>query len=137
MRYFDNYSEDNVISKLLYIYFAFAHGSVGVFLVLEDLERFNSKVLRAMGSVIPMGIWGLILLIAALGFILMAIQEGKSKNISMVVAGIVGAFVFGLMAMASLELSVNQTNTTNYIFISSVDLLIATLGGITLWRRRT
>lgn len=137
MRYFDNYDEDNVVSKILYIYFAFAHGSLGLFLIMSDLARFNSKVLSAMGEVMPMRAWGLIFLLAAIAFVLIAIQEGSSKSISMVVAGFVGSVTFGLMAMASLELSVNQTNTMNYIFISSVDLLIATLGGVTLWKRRT
>lgn len=137
MRYFDNYDQDNVVSKLLYIYFAFAHGSIGLFLVVSDLERFNSKVLKAMGYVVPMSVWGLLFLVTAITFILIALQEGKAKHISMIVAGLMGAMVFGLMAMASLELSVNQTNTMNYIFISSVDLIIATLGGVTLWKSKT
>jgi len=137
MRYFDNYSEDNVVSKILYIYFAFSHGVFGLFLVVEDLSRFNSKVINAMDSVMPISIWGVMLILSALSFMLVAIQEGKIKGMSMIFAGFVGAMIYGLLAMASMELSVNQTNTLNYIFISSVDLLIATLGGITLWKLRT
>jgi len=137
MRYFNNYSEDNVVAKILYIYFAFAHGAFGFFLVTEDLSRFNSKVIDAMGNIIPISIWGLILIAAGLGFLLAAIQENNIKSISMIVAGLIGAVIYGLMTMASIELSVNQTNTVNYVFISSVDLLIAMLGGVTLWKRRT
>lgn len=137
MERFKSYGVDDLVSKTFFLYFAFIHGALGFFLVTNDLSIYNSKVLSQMGHILPMPLWGFILLLSSSCFILSALQEGTPKFISMLISGLLGNVVFGLLAMASLELSQNQTNTVNYLVISSLDLLVAIMGGVILWIRRT
>jgi hypothetical protein len=133
---FKNYDEDDIISKILFLYFSFIHGAIGIFLVFNDLSEYKSKVFDAMSYYVPMSFWGIMFLISSFSFIIVAIQEGRPKYIFMTMAGLFGSITFGLLAMASLELSPQQTNTVNYAIISSIDLIIFIVGGAALWIRR-
>jgi len=134
--FFKNYEEDDLITKIFFLYFAFMHGALGFFLATNDLSIYKSKALDQMGNIVPMSVWGYILILASFCFVLSALQEGKPKYAYMIVSGLLGSVVFGLLAMASLELSENQTNTVNYLIVSSLDLLIAIMGGVAIWIRR-
>lgn len=133
---FKNYDEDDIMSKILFLYFSFMHGAIGVFLVFNDLSQYKSKVFDSMSHYVPMSFWGIMFLISAVSFIIVTIQEGRPKYIFMIVAGLFGSIIFGLLAMASLELSPQQTNTVNYAIVSSIDLIIFIVGGVALWIRR-
>lgn len=137
MKFLVNYSEDDVLAKVLLVYFAFQHSAIGLFLLFGDMSQIKSKTLNEMATILPMDAWGLILIFAACNFILAAVQVSKLSFLAMIVAGITGAVVFSLLSMASLELSTNQTNTINYMIVASIDILIAIVGGVALWLRRT
>lgn len=132
-----NYSEDDLMSKILFLYFAFIHGAIGVFFLFEDVSKFKSKVIDGMISILPMQAWGIIMLLAAICFVLSLLQEGKPKHIYMVIAGVTGSAVFGLLMMANLELVASSSNTANYAIVSSIDIIIALVGGVALWKLRT
>lgn len=132
-----NYDEDDLMSKILFLYFSFVHGAIGIFFMFEDTSKYNSKVLKAMDSMLPMKIWGVIMLVSTLCFVLSVLQEGKPKYAYMIIAGVSGSAVFGLLMMANLELASQQTNTINYAIVSSIDTIIALVGGVALWRLRT
>lgn len=136
LKFIRNYDEDDVIAKILFLYFAFMHGVMGYFIISNDLTNYKSKVFNSMGAIIPMSIWGYVLILSAIFFVLVALQEAKPKYMFMILAGLAGCLVFSLLTMASLELSKNQTNTINYAVVGSIDLLIAIIGGIAIWRRK-
>lgn len=133
-----NYNEDDLLSKVLLLYFAFQHGSIGIFLVLESVDELTarSSTLQAMSKILPMDIWGIILLVASVSFVVSVLQVGRSEYSSMVLAGATGGITFAFLSMASMELSVNQTNTVNYMIIASIDIIVAIVGGVALWRRK-
>lgn len=132
-----NYNEDDLLAKTLLLYFAFQHGSIGLFLVFEDLTILKSKTIAGMSSILPMEAWGIILLVSSASFLLSVLQENKLEYWFMLLAGTTGVITFSLLSMASMELSTNQTNTVNYMIIASIDIIVAIIGGVALWRRRT
>lgn len=137
MKLLRNYNEDDVLSKILLIYFAFQHGAIGVFFTFSTLTALQSKALAEMTRFLPMDVWGVILIMSALCFLFSALQETKSQYWLMIIAGITGMIVFSTLSMAVMQLSINQTNTINYLIISGIDIIIAILGGVALWIRRT
>lgn len=136
MRFLKIYNEDDVLAKTLLLYFAFQHGAIGTFLLFSDLNTINSRAFNGMAKILPMDAWGIILIVSGVAFVITVLQEHKLQYWFMLLAGITGTSTFGLLAMASIELSVNQTNTINYIIIASIDIIIAILGGVGLWLRR-
>jgi hypothetical protein len=136
MRIFSNYNEDNVLSKMLMLYFAFQHGAVGFFFITFDMNNIYSEAFSGMSNILPMYIWGIIMLISCISFVMSVLQENKLEYWLMLLAGITGMVTFSMLAMANIEFSVNQTNTINYIIIASIDVIIAILGGVALWLRR-
>lgn len=136
MRRIKRYDEDDFLAMMLFLYFAFVHGVVGMFLTFKDISKYKSKVFDAMTSLMPMNLWGIMFCVVAILFILTALQEGKSKNLMMLVGGVMGSLLFGLTAMANTELASNPTNTLNYAIISSFDLIFAFVGGVALWKSK-
>lgn len=134
MRFLKNYNEDDVLAKSLLLYFAFQHGAIGIFFVFNNL---SGNVFKGMAKILPMEVWGIILLVSAVAFLVTTFQEKHIEFWFMLVAGVTGMVTFSLLSMANMELSVNQTNTINYIIIASIDLIVAILGGIGLWVRRS
>lgn len=126
------------MSAILFLYFSFIHGAIGVFLTFDNPLQYGSKIFIGMNNLLPMRVWGILLLISSIMFILASFQEGRKQYTCMVISGFIGAIVFILMTMASLELVAGeQTNTVNYAIISSIDLVIAMVGGISLWIQKT
>lgn len=136
MRFIKNYNEEDVLSKTLLLYFAFQHGAIGIFFIFADFNELQSRALHGMSNLLPIDVWGIILLLSSVAFIVAVLQEHKLEYWFMLLAGITGMVTFALLSMASIELSSNQTNTLNYIIIASIDLIVAILGGVGLWLRR-
>lgn len=136
MRLLRNYDENDVLSKTLMLYFAFQHGAIGAFFMLNDNPEEYSHYFKGMIAIMPLTYWGLLLILSTASFIFATVQEGKLEYIFMLIAGLSGMITFALLAMASIELSIHQTNTVNYIVIASIDLIVAILGGVALWLRR-
>lgn len=133
---FKNYDEDDILSKLLLLYFAFQHGAVGLVFIFQSSYIVKMEAFRGMSKLLPMDAWGIILVISAVCFVLSIIQEHFVKYYFMIIAGSTGMVAFSLLSMANLELAVNQTNSLNYIIIASIDVLIAILGGVAIWLRK-
>lgn len=138
LRLLRNYNEDDVLAKVLLLYFAFQHGAIGVIMLFEDLSLvYKTSTVDAMASMLPMELWGVLLLFVSVSFVIAAIQESKLSYVAMIVSGSIGFVIFGLIAMASIELAGNLTNSINYIVIASIDALIAIIGGMAIWLRKT
>lgn len=136
MRFLNNYNEDDVMSKILLLYFGFQHGAVGLYFIFSSEQLLKMNAFEGMNGLMPMDAWGILLMISAISFVCTTIQETRLQYYFMILSGITGMFTFSLLAMASIELSVNQTNSVNYIIIASIDLIISILGGVALWLRR-
>lgn len=136
MRLLRNYDENDVLAKVLFLYFAFQHFAIGMFFISIDNPEEYSIYFKGMIDIMPMDMWGLVLVLSTVAFVLATLQEGKMEYIFMLIAGSTGMVTFALLAMASIELSQNETNTVNYILIASIDLIVAILGGVALWFRR-
>lgn len=136
MKLLRNYGEDDVLATILLLYFAFQHGAVGIVLLLMDDEILAIPAFEGMARILPINIWGVIMLISAVLFVLSAIQENKSKYWFMMLSGLAGTIPFSLLAMANIEMAVGHTNTVNYIIIASIDAIVAIIGGVALWLRR-
>lgn len=115
---------------------AFLHGGIGLFLVFGIGGVNDAPSYEGLSRILPMDAWGILLLISATAFLATVIQEDKLEYWSMILAGTIGVVTFGLLAMASLELAVNQANTINHIVVASIDMIVAILGGVALWLRR-
>lgn len=131
------YDEDNLLSMVLFLYFSFLHGALGIYLITLDISQYNYKIFNIMTSLMSMDLWGMLFCTASVFFIITALQENKPKYISMVAGGVIGSLLFGLTAIANTELPSNLANTLNYAIISSLDLVFAFVGGMTLWKQRT
>jgi hypothetical protein len=136
MGMFKNYNEDDIMSKVLLLYFGFQHGAIGAFFIFSDELITQMKAFQGMSNILPMDVWGIVLMVSAVAFIATTLQENKSQYWFMILAGLTGMVTFSLLAMANIELSSSQTNTINYIIIASIDIIIAILGGVALWLRR-
>lgn len=136
MKLLRNYDENDVLTKVLFLYFAFQHGVFGVSFIRYNDNDMYSTYFKGLIDIMPLTMWGLVLVLSTVSFIIAAVQEGKLEYIFMLTAGLSGMITFALLAMASIELSMQQTNTVNYIVIASIDLIVAILGGVALWLRR-
>lgn len=137
MKLLQNYNEDDLLSKILLLYFAFQHGAVGFFFLFSNPTNMQSEYLDGLREIFPMDVWGIVLIVSSLSFVFTILQENKLEYWFMMLAGSTGGLTFSLLAMASLELSIYQTNTINYIIIASIDIIIAIVGGVAVWLRRT
>ena len=136
MRFVRNYDENDVLAKVLFLYFAFQHGVIGVSFIRYNDNDMYSTYFKGLIDIMPLTMWGLVLMLSTVSFIIAAVQENKMEYIFMFIAGLSGVITFALLAMASIELSMEQTDTVNYVIIASIDLIVAILGGVALWLRR-
>ena len=131
-----NYNEDDAMSKILMLYFAFQHGVIGTLFIFIDLDKGNSEILKALSTLMPLDAWGVVLLFSSISFVCSVLLENKAEFYFMIIAGTTGMMSFGILAMANIELGTGQTNTINYIIIASIDFIIATIGGVAVWLRK-
>lgn len=134
MKPMKNYCEDDFMSRLMFVYLAFIHASVGYLFIFGDVSEVNHNAFSAMSELLSNQTWGLILLAAAVSYLTVAIQENKTKHLGMLLGGFLGAIVFGFLTMAMIELDTPQFNTARYGVLASLNLIISVVGGLSLWR---
>jgi hypothetical protein len=89
-----------------------------------------------MSSLISLNYWVIIFVVVGGLYFFAAFHEGKIKHLLMVIAGILGAVIFGLYAMASAEVSPNIMVAARYAIVAIFNAIIAVIGGYSLWRSR-
>jgi hypothetical protein len=128
-----NLDENDILAKMFLLFMALYITVTGLYIVLTDDVKRESTTYTAMSTVASLNTWGIIFLIVGFLYFFMAFHEGKVKYLLMIVAGSTGAVIFGLYAMASIEMTAVIVVGARYAIISSFSLIIAVLGGISLW----
>jgi uncharacterized membrane protein HdeD (DUF308 family) len=89
-----------------------------------------------MSSLISLNYWGIIFVIVGALYFFAAFHETKCKYRLMLFAGTLGAIIFGLYAMASVEVSGNLMIAARYAIVASFNAIIAAIGGVALWKHK-
>lgn len=128
-----NYDEDYLMAKMLLLFNACFISVTGLYIIFtEDIQR-DSTTYTAMSTLTPLKIWGIIFLIVGILYFFAAFHEGKSKYVLYIIAGTVGAVIFSLYAMASIEMTDNVMIGARYGIVGIFSLFIAVIGGYKLW----
>lgn len=116
--------------------------SSGMFLIISgwyfitDGYKSISPTYLLMTGLMPLEAWGAVMMVAGLLLSAAGFQTGKTRHISMVAGGIIGALMIMLYAMASAEGAINYLVPLRYALMACFNLLIAVLGGVEIWRIR-
>lgn len=132
-----NYGANDFLVRMFFLFHALLHGTTGLYLLLMEDVKYESPTYRMMSSLIPLELWGSFFLIASILYVVASFQEGRSKYWYMLIAGLIGTITFGLYAMASAELTSNIMISTRYSIIASFNAVIALVGVLSLWTRKT
>jgi hypothetical protein len=128
-----NLDENDVLAKMFLLFMALFHTVTGLYIVLTDNIKRESTTYTAMSTLVSLNAWGIVFLIVGVLYFFAAFHEGKLKYLLMIVTGFMGAVIFALYAMASIEVSGNLMVGARYAIIASFDLIIAIVGGYGLW----
>ena len=128
-----NLDENDILAKMFLLFMAMFHTATGLYIVLtEDIKR-ESTTYTAMSTLVSLNAWGIVFLIVGVLYFFMAFHEGLIKYLLMVITGLIGAVIFGLYAMASIEVTTVIVVGGRYAIVASFNLIIAVLGGFQLW----
>src|SRR5699024_5667253 len=133
---FRHYNETKFLANMYILTISFFNLMTGIFFITAD-PRVSSPTYTKMQELMPLSIYGLMMLISAILLFSCIFQQGKIRNIFMVIGGILGAISIGLYASASSIGAVNLMLPSRYSLISISCLLISIAGGLSLWRMRT
>jgi len=131
-----NLDENDVLAKMFLLFMALFHTVTGLYIVLTDNVKYESPTYLTMSSLISLNYWGIIFVIVGGFYFFAAFHEGKIKHQLMVVAGILGGIIFGLYAMASVEVTTNVMVAARYAIVGIFNAIISVIGGYSLWRLR-
>jgi hypothetical protein len=132
-RMLKNLDENDVLAKMFLLFMALYINVTGLYIVLTDDIKRESTTYTAMSTLASLNTWGIVFLIVGFLYFFMAFHEGRVKHLLMIVTGTIGAIIFGLYAMASIEVSGNLMVGARYAIVASFNLFIAVLGGNQLW----
>lgn len=107
----------------------------GLFFVRVDND-IDSPTYSKMAEVMSLDAYGLIMLLSAIFLIVSAFQMGRLKYLSMLIGGMLGAFIIGLYAAASTLGAANLMLPMRYSLMACGCLIIAVVGGVGLWKKR-
>lgn len=128
-----NLDENDIQAKMLLLFFALYISVTGLYIVLKDDVKYESTTYTAMSTLGSLNTWGIVFIIVGISYFFMAFHEGKVKYLLMIVTGFMGAVIFGLYAMASVEVTSVIVVGARYAIVASFNLMIAVLGGFQLW----
>jgi len=130
---FRNFDEDYLMSKMWLLFNAGFMSVTGLYIIFTDDVKRESTTYIAMNSLIPINMWGIVFLFVGVLYFFAAFHEGKSKHWLYVIAGTLGAIIFSLYAMASIEVTENIMVGGRYGIVAIFSLFIAFVGGYKLW----
>jgi hypothetical protein len=132
-RMLKNLDENDILAKMFLLFMALYINVTGLYIVLTDDVKRESTTYKAMSTLVSLNTWGIVFLVVGFLYFFMAFHEGKVKYLLMIVTGSVGAVIFGLYAMASIEVTSVIVVGARYAIVASFNLIIAVLGGYQLW----
>lgn len=128
-----NLDENDILAKMFLLFMALFHTVTGLYIVLTDDVKRESTTYTAMSTLVSLNAWGIAFLVVGFLYFFMAFHEGKVKYLLMIVTSSIGAVIFGLYSMASIEVSGNIMVGARYAIVASFNLMISVLGGFQLW----
>src|SRR5699024_364773 len=133
---FRHYDETKFLVSMYILTISLFNFMTGIFFITAD-PRISSPTYTKMQELMPLSVYGLIMLTSAILLFSCIFQHGKIRNIFMLFGVILGAVSIGLYASASSIGAVNLMLPSRYSLISISCLLISIAGGFSLWRMRT
>lgn len=133
---FRHYNETKFLASMYILTMGLFNAMTGLFFITVD-PRISSPTYTKMQELMPLSVYGLIMLTSAILLFSCVFQHGKIRSIFMMLGGVLGAISIGLYASASSIGAVNLMLPSRYSLISISCLLIAIAGGFNLWRMRT
>jgi|SRR5690625_434518 len=135
MKELRNYDEKLFMSNMFIAVIAIFNAVTGIFFIFID-NNDETPTYSKMAELMSLDSYGLIMLLSALFLIVSAFQMDRLKYLSMIVGGLLGAFVIGLYASASTIEASNLMVPIRYSLMACGCLIIATVGGVGLWKSR-
>lgn len=132
---FRHYNETKFLANMYIFTIAMFNLMTAIFFITAD-PRISSPTYAKMQELMPLSVYGLIMLVSAILLFSCIFQHGKIRCVFMVCGGLLGAFSIGLYASASSLGAVNLMLPSRYSLISISCLLISIAGGFSLWRMR-
>lgn len=127
--------EDTFLSMMFILVVALFNAMTGLFFLKIDYP-VDSPTYGRMAEVIDLNIYGLLLIISAVFFILSIFQRGKTRLISMLIGGILGGLLVSFYTSASTLGAANVMLPIRYGLIACSCFIIAAVGGVRLWKTR-
>src|SRR5699024_8063642 len=97
---FRHYNETKFLANMYILTIALFNLMTGIFFVTTD-PRISSPTYTKMQELMPLSVYGLMMLASAVILFICIFQQGKTRNIFMVLGGLSGAISIGLYASAS------------------------------------
>ncbi|KQL57246.1 MULTISPECIES: hypothetical protein [Bacillaceae] len=120
----------------LILYFALTLTARGIWLVIVSNERFlASETYRLMNGLIPQWGWAILSLAGAL-LLFLAMTIKWHRYIWLVVGGLLAAFIYLLLALATWDASSVSILTFIHVISAIFCLSIAWMGGDDWWKMR-
>ncbi len=127
--------EDTFLSMMFILVVALFNAMTGLFFLKIEYP-VDSPTYGRMAEVIDLNIYGLLLIISAVFFILSIFQRGKTRLISMLIGGILGGLLVSFYTSASTLGAANVMLPIRYGLIACSCFIIAAVGGVRLWKTR-
>ena len=131
---FKHYNEELFLAHMFVLTIAIFNGMTAIFFITAD-PRISSPTYEKMQELMSLDAYGLIMLASSVFLILSIFQIGKIKNLSMIAGGLLGTISIGLYASASTQGAVNMMLPSRYSLIACACLLLAIVGGFSLWQQ--
>src|SRR5699024_4402552 len=106
-----------------------------IFFVTTD-PRIDSPTYAKMQELMPLSVSGLMMLASAVILFICIFQQGKTRNIFMVLGGLLGTVSIGLYASASSSGAVHLMLPSRYSLFNISSFLMSTAGGFSLWQMK-
>src|SRR5699024_1993997 len=97
---FRHYNEMKFLANMYILTIALFNLMTGIFFITAD-PRIDSPTYAKMQELMPLSVYGLIMMVSSILLFSCIFQQGKIRNIFMVLGGLSGAISIGLYASAS------------------------------------
>lgn len=132
-----NQTENDFLAKAFLIFIAMYLAITGGYILTLDGITYSTPTYDLMAGLLSLDTYGVLLLIASALLLYGTVQDGLARGYSLLIGGLIGGVLIVLYAMASFEGSTNALLPLRYALVAGFNLLIAGVGGVRVWIRKT
>lgn len=132
-----NQTENDLLAKAFLIFNAMYLAITGGYILTLDGITYSKPTYDLMAGLLSLDTYGVLLLVASALLIYGTIQDGIARGYSLLIGGLIGGVLMVLYAMASFEGMPSVLLPLRYALIAGFNLLVAGVGGVAVWIRRT